>query len=200
MAELSGLLGEDSLEYVAQMKPLIRKSYGIDFEEFLRTPMNYADNPKIADKAKAMEKDVDAFIDQKIASKGEEKAALDSDLAVIDNDYKKINQLITTKASIAQVPYVRPLFIDIGEKEEIVVEGYDAGMDQLVTRMINISDYIADMSSAYNNYTIGSWLFSGKTKYVISISPPQSDIMAMDRARQEIKALLESIYSKLNTQ
>ncbi len=200
MAELSGLLGEDSLEYVAQMKPLIRKSYGIDFEEFLRTPMNYAYNPKIADKAKAMEKDVDAFIDQKIASKGEEKAALDSDLAVIDNDYKKINQLITTKASIAQVPYVRPLFIDIGEKEEIVVEGYDAGMDQLVTRMINISDYIADMSSAYNNYTIGSWLFSGKTKYVISISPPQSDIMAMDRARQEIKALLESIYSKLNTQ
>ena len=198
MAELNDILSDDSIRCAEQLRPVIRKNYGIDFEGLIKEPMNYADSPKIAEKIKSMEKDVDKFVDDRIAAMPEEKKALDNDLAVIDGDSKKIAQAITTKASIAQVPYVKPLFVDSADREEILVEGYDASIDQLVTRMINISDYIADMSTEYAGYVIGSWLFSGRRKYVISISPPASEIMAMDRAREEIKGLLEEISSEIN--
>lgn len=198
MAELSDVLGEDSLRYVARITPVIRKKYSIDFEELLKEPANYADNPKIAEKIKSMEEDVDSFIDGQIASRRDDEKALQNNLAVIDQDSKKIVQAIKTKASIAQVPFVKPAFVDVSEREEIIIEGYDASIDQLVTRMINISDYIADLSTSYGDYTVGSWLFSGRSKYMISIRPPVSEIIVMNMARDEIKALLESIYAEFS--
>jgi len=198
MAELSDILSEDSLRYVTQLQPVIRKKYNIDVEELLKEPANYEDNPGMADKIRAIERDIDSFFDQRIAGMGSEAAELKSALAAIDGDTKKITQAITTKASIAQVPFVRPLFVDAQEREEIVIEGYDASVDQLVTRMINISDYIADLSTVYKDYTIGSWLFSGRNRYLLSISPPPSEIIVMDRSRDEIKGLLESVHDSLN--
>lgn len=198
MAELNDILSGDSLRYTAEVKPVIRKRYGIDLEELLKEPMNYTDSPGISEKIRSIEKDVDAFFDQKIAGMGSEMAELKNELVAVDSDTKKITQAITTKASIAQVPFVKPLFVDIQGREEIIIDEYGASVDQLVTRMINISDYIADLSVIYNDYVIGSWLFSGRNKYLISISPPASEIMVMDRSRNEIKGLLESVRDVLN--
>ena len=198
MAELNDILSDDSLRYLSEIKPVIRKKYNIDVEELLKEPANFNDNPGIADKIRSIEKDVDAFFDQRIASMGSEAAELKSALAAIDGDTKKITQAITTKASIAQVPFVRPLYVDAQDRQEIIVEEYDASIDQFVTRMINISDYIADLSTVYNDYIIGSWLFSGRSRYLLSISPPASEIMVMDRSRDEIKGVLESIHDSLN--
>ena len=198
MAELDDILSDDSLRYLSEIKPVIRKKYSIDVEEFLKEPANFNDNPGMAEKIRSIEKDVDAFFDQRIAGMGSEAAELKNALAAVDADTKKITQVITTKASIGQVPFVRPLYVDVQEREEIIVEGYDASVDQLVTRMINISDYIADLSTVYKDYTIGSWLFSGRNRYLLSISPPSSEIMVMDRSRDEIKGLLESVRDSLN--
>ena len=197
MAELNDILSDDSLRYLSEIKPVIRKKYNIDVEELLKEPANYADNPGMADKIRSIGKDVDAFFDQRINEMGSEAAELKNALGIVDADTKKITQAITTKASIAQVPFVKPLFVDAHEHEEIIIEGYDASVDQFVTRMINISDYIAELSTVYKDYTIGSWLFSGRSKYMLSISPPASEIMVMDRARDEIKGLLESIRDAL---
>jgi hypothetical protein len=198
MAELDDILSDDSLRYLSEVKPVIRKKYGIDLEELLKEPANYEDNPGMADKVRSIEKDVDAFFDQRIAGMSSEAAELKNALAAIDGDTKKITQAITTKASIGQVPFVRPLYVDVQGREEIIVEGYDASVDQLVTRMINISDYIAELSTVYKDYTIGSWLFSGRNKYLLSISPPSSEIIVMDRSRDEIKGLLESVRDSLS--
>ncbi len=197
MAELNDILSDDSLRYLSEIKPVIRKKYNIDVEELLKEPANYADNPGMADKIRSIGKDVDAFFDQRINEMGSEAAELKNALGIVDADTKKITQAITTKASIAQVPFVKPLFVDAHEHEEIIIEGYDASVDQFVTRMINISDYIAELSTVYKDYTIGSWLFSGRSKYLLSISPPASEIMVMDRSRDEIKGLLESIRDVL---
>ncbi len=193
MAELSDMLSGEAVGYVEQLSPAVRKKYGMDFGELLKEPANFADTPKILDKISSVKADVDAFFDGKIAAMGSEKAELDKDLGMIDADSKKIIQTITTKASIAQVPFIKPVFVDMQEKEEIIIDGYSASVDQLVTRMINISDYIADLSATYENYIVGSWLFSGKNRYVISISPPVSEILVINRARDEINGLLESI-------
>ena len=198
MAELDDILSDDSLRYLSEIKPVIRKKYNIDVEELLKEPANFNDNPGMAEKIRSIEKDVDAFFDQRIAGMGSEAAELKNALAAVDADTKKITQVITTKASIGQVPFVRPLYVDVQEREEIIVEGYDASVDQLVTRMINISDYIADLSTVYKDYTIGSWLFSGRNRYLLSISPSSSEIMVMDRSRDEIKGVLESIHDSLN--
>ena len=101
MAELNDILSDDSLRYLSEIKPVIRKKHNIDVEELLKEPANFNDNPGMADKIRSIEKDVDAFFDQRIASMGSEAAELKSALAAIDGDTKKITQAITTKASQA---------------------------------------------------------------------------------------------------
>ena len=57
MAELNDILSDDSLRYLSEIKPVIRKKYNIDVEELLKEPANFNDNPGIADKIRSIEKD-----------------------------------------------------------------------------------------------------------------------------------------------
>ena len=54
---------------------------------------------------------------------------------------------------------------------------------------------IADLSTAYKEYSFGSWLFSGNKDYVLSVFVPDSSLLMLEASRAELDGLLASASS-----
>ena len=72
-----------------------------------------------------------------------------------------------------------------------------------VNRWINTHyvTYAESLLPTYANYAAGMYAASTlmrRWEYLLSISPPSSEIMVMDRSRDEIKGLLESVRDSLS--
>ena len=130
-----------------------------------------------------------------------EEKELEQFLMDADLYYKKIDDVISSKAASAHVPYMKPYFVylDAQSREEMVVEKYSEDMDPLIGKLVNASDYVADLSGSYKSHKFGSWLFSGKKSYAITLRVPENLALDMERSATMIddilKAALESSKS-----
>jgi hypothetical protein len=109
-----------------------------------------------------------------------------------------VDSLISSKAAVARIPYIKPMFVSRNtDKEElVVVEKYEDTFDALLGRLVNISSYVADISSPYKEFRIGSWLFSGGKNYVFSINPPASPVLAMENSKDVIDSILNDVINR----
>ena len=60
-------------------------------------------------------------------------------------------------------------------------------------KFINSSNYIANISTLYKKYNIGSWFFSGSKGYIISIKSPTSILVAIETAQSELDGLFDDV-------
>lgn len=184
--------------FVSDLNDTISKKYNLNFRSLLMSPEKYLGTKGMSGTVKQIRADADAYFSELMEGMEEEAKKLQAELASATNQYKQVDVLLSEKAAAARIPYVKPFFVsrDSDREELIVVEQYEESLDSLVGKLVNVSNYVADISTAYKEFRMGSWLFSGTKNHVLSINPPVSPVLVMESSRDVIDNMLDDIASR----
>ncbi len=184
--------------FVSDLNDTISKKYNINFRSLLISPEKYVETKGIAGVVKQIKDDTDAYFSELMEGMGEEAKKLQAELESATSQYKQVDALLSGKAAAARVPYVKPFFVsrDADKEELIVVEQYDESLDALIGKLVTVSNYVADISNAYKEFRMGSWLFSGPKNHVLNINPPVSPVLVMENSKDVIDNILDDIASR----
>ncbi len=192
-------ISDDTQEYVNAIDQKIGDRYGVSLYNIL----NDSNALKGKDNAKqiliGMRADITEFFSSLTTKLKVEQEELENELKAADTLYNRINDLIKNKASFAGIPYVKPFGIerDTDNEENIVIDQFDNTVDTLITRLVGVVHYIADISAQYKEYNLGTWLFSGNKNYLLTINPPTSILFNIEVGKSEINYALDSIEAGL---
>ncbi len=183
----------DTDSFVTEIDNTLGKKYDVSLRKLLGNPMEFADAAGMNAKIKSMKADVDKYFTDLAAGLSMENDEFTKELTDADALYNKIEQAVSSKAAIAKVPYIRPADMDLSmaSPEIIYVKEYNNGLEALIMKFINSSNYIANMSTLYKKYNIGAWFFSGNRGHILSIKPPQSIMVSIENAQTELDDLLD---------
>ncbi len=202
MAEAAGVTvpwdrGTDT--FISNIDGDMVKQFGISLREFLLNPEKFASQKDVDQKAKKMVDAVDAYFENAKSGLKEEQEELAKGLENADAQTTKIDGVIQTKAALSRVPYVKPIMVDINpsNREDIFIDQYNNAIDALLAKLINTSNYVADITTTYNNHNIGSWVFSGNRTYVLTINLPESAITAIDDLQSDVDDIMNTAYQRL---
>lgn len=192
-------ISNDSLDYVKAIDQKIGSKYDVSLYDVLNDPNSLKGNKNPKQVVIGMREDISTFFDSLTSRLKTEQDELDTQLGTADALYKRLNDVIRNKASFAGIPYLRPVDIirDTGDEENIVVDKYDGSVDTLVTRLVGVVHYIADLSTKYKEFVLGTWLFSGNKNYLLTINPPSSILFNIEMSKREINQKLDSIEEDL---
>ena len=142
-----------------------------------------------------MRAEVDKYFVDLVAGLSLEQEEFTRELADADELYNKIEQSLSSRTAIAKVPYIRPADMDLSltSPEVIYINSYNNALEVLIMKFINSSNYVANISTTYKKYNIGSWFFSGSKGHIITVKPPQSVLVSIDNARDEISGRIDDI-------
>jgi transcription termination factor NusB len=184
--------------FVSDLNEKISKKYNINIRSLLISPDKYIGTKGMAGIAKQIRGETDEYFSDLMEGMEEEKQKLQKDLDSATSQYKQVDSIISSKAAASRVPYVKPLFIsrDVDTEELVVVEQYDDTLDAFIGKLVNVSNYVADLSTAYKEFRMGSWLFSGAKNHVLSINPPTSPVLVMENSKDVIEGILDDIASR----
>ncbi len=185
--------------FISNIDGDISKTYGISLRDFLLNPEKFASQKDIDQKAKKIIDAVNAYFTNAKNGLKEEQDELAKTLENADAQTTKIDGVIQTKAALSRVPYIKPVMVDINpsNREEIVIDQYNNSVDALIAKLINASNYIADITTTYNNHNIGSWVFSGNRTYIVSINLPESAVTAIDDLQSDVDDIMDTAYQRL---
>jgi transcription termination factor NusB len=181
--------------FVSDLNSLISKKYGVDFRGMLTNPGAYANRKDAKASVDKLRADVDRYFSQLLDSMKDEQDRLTAALEKSTEQYKQVDSIISSKSSVLRVPYIRPLFVNRNpdNEETVVIEQYGSGLDSFIGKLASVSNYIANVSAAYKDYYIGSWLFSGARNYILTMNPPISPVLAVENGSAIINGILDSI-------
>jgi transcription termination factor NusB len=171
------------------------KKYSVSLKSIIMNPEKYVGKKGIEDTAKEMKGDADNYFSQLMTGMDDEARKLNVEMESATTQYKQVDSLIANKSAILRVPYIKPLFISRDqEKEELVlIDQYNETLDGFVGKLVSVSSYVADISSKYKTYILGSWLFSGAKNHVLTINPPASPVLAIDNAKEMVDSALDVV-------
>lgn len=171
---------------------------GPKLRDILLHPDKYMLKPGSKELIGRTRSDANSYFDALFDSMKDEQAKLTQQLESANAQYSRISQAIRDKAASLKIPYVRPTMIDVdrSRREYITVERYDETVEQLVSKFMGSSNYVADISIKYHEYTLGSWLFSGDRAYVLALEQPKSPLMNLENSRITINGLLDDILDE----
>ncbi len=185
--------------FITNLDKALAAKYQVSLRDLLLDPDKFTNNKDMLAKMEKMKDDIDKYFDGLKDDMADEKAAFTQSLENAGKLYDIVDNAIATKASFSRIPYIIPTDItyDTHGQEEITVEKYDNATDALLTKLINVSNYIGNVSATYDKYNIGSWVFSGQKVYVLSIYLQESIIMDFDTANADINDLFDSAYQQI---
>jgi hypothetical protein len=171
------------------------KRSSVSLREMLMNPNDYIGKEGIEKDIEELQAISGDYFTQMLSGLQDEQKRLDQLLVDSDTFYSKVDGLIETKASSAGVPYIEPYYVSSNpdNREEIILEKYKADLDLLIGKLATVSNYIANLSSSYKEHRFGSWIFSGRKSYVVSMKAPESVIMDMWRSSELINSMLNSV-------
>ncbi|MDE1768488.1 MAG: hypothetical protein KGH64_00870 [Candidatus Micrarchaeota archaeon] len=188
--------------FITDIDQVVSQKYNVSLRTLLINPAQYASIKGINSTINDVKTEVGTYFDGLLADLTVEQDELTKALEAADALFTKADQAISSKAAVARVPYFTPIDIDFGSStpETIYIDQYNSSIDTLITKFINISSYIANLSTTYQKYTIGSWLFSGERSYILEVNRPESVIMTIEDARNYIDDTLDDASEFLSTQ
>ncbi len=189
----------DTDQFISNIDEQINQTYGVGLRQLLLSPDGFANTPDILNKIDGIKGSVDEYFTNIRNGFNDERSDFEKALTDADAQYNKIESTISTKASLSRVPYIKSgtINVDSALREEIGIDTYDTSVDSLISKLVNISNYIADISTTYKKYYLGSWLFSGQRAYVLTINPPDSPLIMLDQVNSEIDNLLDGVKVRL---
>ncbi len=170
----------------------ISTKYKISLKKLLSGPSKFSSQPNIQATIKNLAEEVNSFIDTAIASMPDAKKALADSVLKADAVTRQLSQNISMQAKQHKVPVVTPVSIIRDETKEEIISVNDSTPDvlALVEKLAASSMLVADFSYAYQNASIGSWLFSGHKNYILEVFVPDNDVAMLEASRIEITDLL----------
>jgi hypothetical protein len=192
-------LSQEALGFVKIIDKKIGAKYGVSLQAVLSDPSVLAKSGDARTIVENLRNEVNNYLDSVLTKMEDEQKKFNNDLENANMLYKKLNEQIRTKAANADVPFIKPISVDRDESkdENIVVAQYEVAVELLVDKLLSVSNYVADVSTDYNNYMIGTWLFSGQKNHVLSVNPPSSAILNIEASRDEISLALDDVESSL---
>lgn len=186
---------ETTYRYIVAIDAKMKGKYSISLNSILTNPDEYLGKAGMLQTIKDMRNDVNDYFDSMVGEHSEDATKFNEDLKTATDLYNVIDASVQAKAKEANVPYVEPIAVDRNEDldESIAIEDYGDEEERLVEKLVNRSDYIADLSTVYKDFVLGSWLFSGSKARLLSINQPFSIILEMESSRAEIIARLDYI-------
>ncbi|MEM3199526.1 MAG: hypothetical protein QXD11_02145 [Candidatus Micrarchaeaceae archaeon] len=172
----------------------IGSKYGVSIRELLNNPAKFASNKGILDTINSIKDDVQEYVKSKIDSKEDEKEALETSLQKADDLTGQFRQAIKDQAEKVGVAIITPDSISRDESKDEIIFTNDASPASLamVQKLVSMTLFIADLTTTYKNYSIGSWLFSGYKNYVVNVALPQNEVMLLDTSKNELIDLLDA--------
>lgn len=171
------------------------KHTNLSLREVLLSPDKYLGETDILKDLETLQSIADGYFTETLSKLQDEQKELDQLLAMADMNYSKIDSVIATKASAGRVPYMQPyaVYTNPDQREEIMIDKYEDSLELLIGRLANGANYVANLSGSYKEHKLGSWLFSGSKAYVLTLNPPTSVVMDIERSKTAIKDMLASI-------
>ncbi len=188
-------LGRAASAAVDKLEAQMLQKYKLSLRDILENPSEYSEKPNIQDTINSMKKEIDDYFNSVKAEYADEEKKLSEELKRMDEVYKKIDTLITSKALELNVPYIDPLEInrDTTNDEIIVIYDYSDDIEKLIERLLSSSIYAADLSTPYEDYMMGLWFFSGPRPRALSVNAPTSPLLEIEAGRLEIDSILERV-------
>lgn len=184
--------------FISDLDETLSKKYGISLRSLLVNPNKYSGKKDLSKAIDGIRGDAATYFSELLDNLKEEQTKLEVELESADAQYREIDSLITNKSAAARVPYIKPLFVSRNPESEetIVIEKYDESLEAFVGKLVNASNYVADMSAVYKQYRLGSWVFSGAKNHVLTINPPASPVLVIENSRNQINDMLNDIENR----
>jgi transcription termination factor NusB len=182
--------------FISDLNAALSKKYNVNFRAMLMNPGAYAGKKDVQASVDKLRGDVDRYFAQLLDGLKDEQEKLNAELEKTTAQYKQVDSMISNKSSVLRIPYVRPLLVNRNpdSEETIVIDEYDSDLDAFIGKLVSVSSYVANISAAYKQYYLGSWIFSGATKnYVLTMNPPLSPVLAVENGSAIINGILDSI-------
>ncbi len=178
----------------------LNRKYDITVRDLFTDPSRFAGKQGISNTIGSMKADADGIIDALAAVRSSDKDAFNASLPKLDAISKKIAAVVTTQAKQSGIPIINPDAFNRNESDDIVIaiSNADADVQALVQKLASASLFIVDMSVSYNNYLIGSWLFSGNRNYLLNVYMEQNDFVMLQSSKDEIDAMFAYALSTIN--
>ncbi len=184
---------DDTEKMIGDLEGKISEKYSVSLRDLLLKPEEYANKEGINSKIEGIKADVNDYVSQLLTALSTEQETFTKDLDHANAQYQKVNDSISEKSKMSDVPYIVPVAINRNTDydETIVIDEHDASVDSLIEKLIRVSNYVADISATYKTYKIGAWIFSGSKVYSLAVNPPVSPILAVETAGAEINFRLD---------
>ena len=184
--------------FISDIDEAVTGKYNLSLRSLLINPNRYLNKKDLAATLSGIRADEASYFDSLLENLKDEQARLESEMESMTAQYKQIDSVITNKSAIARVPYIKPLFVSRSpdREESIVIDKYEESMDALVGKLVAASNYVADVSATYKQYTLGSWIFSGAKNHVLTINPPASPVLVIENSRTIIEDMLNDVETR----
>ncbi|MDE1761735.1 MAG: hypothetical protein KGH59_03400 [Candidatus Micrarchaeota archaeon] len=192
-------LSDNAQDFVEEIDRKIVGKYEFSLQEILADPKAIATKPNPEASVAGIKKEVNQYFDEILADYGDEQKEFTKQLQAANSLSSAINDAIKSKFAGKGIPIISPVTVDrdTTKEETIIVSAYDQSVESLIIKLASISNFVADTSTKYNNYTIGSWFFSGEKSYTLAVNPPISVVLNIESARAEINERLDAISQSL---
>mgnify|MGYP001626422999 CR=1 FL=1 len=190
---------DDAAGFINDIDSIVSEKYGIKLSDLLSNPEAFKSKADISTAISGMRDDIKNYFDNLMNKMGTEQEAFTKQLSDAEALYEKINGFIGKVAADSKFPYIKPSLInrDTDAEESIVITQYDDKIENLISKLIEHSNYAADLSLQYKSYYFGSWLFSGSKNYVLSVQIPTSPVLTIEMAMDEISSLFEDAVAEI---
>lgn len=184
---------EDTDNFVSDLDDVISKKYGMTLRSLLLNPAKYTDRQDADKLVNGIRDDVRTYFNSLLENMKEEETKLQSEMEAANSQYIAVDSVITEKSAAARVPYIKPMYVSRQRESEeaVLIERYDESMEPFIGKLVNASNYIADVSAVYKTYHLGSWLFSGAKNHVLTLNPPASPVLTIEGSRDTINGMLD---------
>lgn len=199
MAEENNLPWDSETDqFISSLDQVTTEQNGISLRDLLLNSDKYVGQKDIVKKIGEVKESVNEFFSGLIGNMKDEKEKLDKELEDADEEYAKVNKLVSEQTMSSKIPFITPLLVDVNPdfKEEIVIERYSDGISELVEKLSSTSNFVADISTGYKDHKLGSWLFSGNKPYVLTIKPPTSAVTIVEDSNDTVIQLLDEISER----
>ncbi|MGC8479166.1 MAG: hypothetical protein ACP5M9_00645 [Candidatus Micrarchaeia archaeon] len=171
----------------------------VKLRDVLTHPSKYAQKSNASSILEKMQSSIDTYFGIVMEAFKSEKDKFDKELEAMSILYSKVSSTIQEKAELSQTPIITPHSINVNEKssESIIIDSFDTQVEHLIGKLTSSSVYIGDISAKYNEHTLGSWIFSSKRPYILTIKPPENIIMEIENAKLTIMSYISSFSGEI---
>ncbi|MDE1873566.1 MAG: hypothetical protein KGI04_00390 [Candidatus Micrarchaeota archaeon] len=189
---------EETDNFISDLDDTVSKSYSISLRSLLMNPGRYLNKKDLGTALKGIRTQSDSYFNALLDNLKDEQTKLESEMESMDAQYRAVDTVITNKSAAARVPYIKPLFVTRApdREEAVIIEKYEENLDAFVGKLVNASNYVADVSALYKQYRLGSWIFSGAKNHVLTINPPTSPVLVIENSRAIIGDMLSDIEAR----